>query len=952
MLLLLAILVCCAKTQNLSYLHYTTAEGLAGNTVYDVVQDKDGFIFFATENGLTRYDGKEFITYTIADGLSDNEVLKLFADSKGRVWITCFNKKICYYYEGKIYNTSNAPHLATINKLIIRYIETNDGSIVFCANDEVYMLDNNMISCIMKKDIDLNKHTISVNYYKSTNELIIGYKDSSFKYQNKHLTFSFLCNYEFPSNVLFFSNKPKKFHQGVSNSDIIKIKLPSNHNSIFTINQIAFLVNTNKGCWEIDSVNCSLSYHFLPDKQINNSLYDAEGNYWFATYNDGVYKLNSKAIKTYLPVTNANPSKEILCISSTGSKIYAGSFFGSFISIQDSIKSNFNYQQYINKSTNSKDINRVTCATEIGDHTIVFGLDNYLLKLHNNKPQFNYDVQPVKSLYKINEDILLVATSKTTVTVNANTLAVIDTIFKDRSTAACYANTNYYIGTTNGLISINRAKQQQHLSCIHSILRHRIVAIKADANGTLYIATSDSGLIILNSKHQVEKIITTTQGICSNSCKSLLLHNNFLWVGTINGASKIDLLHNFSVTNYTKSNGLPSDIINAMYIGNDSSIWVGSPEGLTMFKEKSIAQKTICNLIVEQITSGNASLPLNSESYVLKYGGNNITFGYVAVTMRAAENIEYSYYLQGFDTAWQHTRKRNIAYLSLPVGNYTFQLYATNSLGIKSRIYTCKISVQQSFWRSWWFYALSSVVTILFIWLLIYLRYKRIEKVNSQIADFRVQLANMEQQALQAQMNPHFIFNSINAIQQFILSKENEKAFNYLNLFSSLVRNTLDNCDKQYITLENEIDYLQQYLSLEELRFGSVFTYSITIDEAIDTAEIKIPSMILQPFVENALRHGIRQLQEKHGLLNISFEFNGNDKLICTITDNGIGRKAAEEFKSMMQVSYQSKGIELTRKRIELLNNNKDKKISFMIIDLYDEADIANGTKVIVTIPL
>ena len=346
-------------------------------------------------------------------------------------------------------------------------------------------------------------------------------------------------------------------------------------------------------------------------------------------------------------------------------------------------------------------------------------------------------------------------------------------------------------------------------------------------------------------------------------------------------------------------------------------------------------------------------------SYVLrflkifsKFVRENIQFHFVGISFRSGDEIMYHYRLTGLTQDWKITKERILDFPSLPYDkHYTLQIFATNKFGVNSKTIYFNFYVATPFWKTNWFTVLMFVLGFTIIFLIIFLRYKRLQARNFEKANFKIQLAAMEQQALQAQMNPHFIFNCLNSIQQFILFNENEKANKYLIHFSRLIRNTLDNSDKNNITLTSEVNYLQQYLSLEQLRFGDKFSYILTIDDNIIADEIYMPAMLLQPYIENSLRHGIRQLKDKNGILNIRF-MQQNGYLICLINDNGIGRVAAEKYKSNMHIEYQSKGMSLTAKRVDLLNTTSQQKITIEIIDKMNENNEALGTEVVVKIPI
>jgi LytS/YehU family sensor histidine kinase len=206
-------------------------------------------------------------------------------------------------------------------------------------------------------------------------------------------------------------------------------------------------------------------------------------------------------------------------------------------------------------------------------------------------------------------------------------------------------------------------------------------------------------------------------------------------------------------------------------------------------------------------------------------------------------------------------------------------------------------------------------------------------------------IAELEQKALRSQMNPHFIFNSLNSIQQYVAERDITGANNFITDFSRLIRMTLDLSTNTFINLSDEIDYITTYLKVEKTRLENQFDYSVNIDKTLNLHEIHLPPLLLQPYVENSIRHGIKYKKENKGMINISVQKKEADILV-SIEDNGIGREAAQQYKSKYHIQYQSKGMSINNDRIDVLNSYNDQKIKIAINDLYDEYNEPAGTRV------
>jgi LytS/YehU family sensor histidine kinase len=211
----------------------------------------------------------------------------------------------------------------------------------------------------------------------------------------------------------------------------------------------------------------------------------------------------------------------------------------------------------------------------------------------------------------------------------------------------------------------------------------------------------------------------------------------------------------------------------------------------------------------------------------------------------------------------------------------------------------------------------------------------------------------LEQQALQAQMNPHFIFNCLNSIQQFLDQNRLQDANHFLSSFANLVRDTLDISSKQFITINDEILYLEKYFALEKLRYEDNLEYQIIVDSQIDKDDVRIPTLLLQPFVENALRHGIRH-KDAGGQVIVRF-FLEDKCLVCIVEDNGIGRKQSRTVQSRQHIEYQSRGMNITQERMNSINVIFNNQISVRVIDkaeAEDGEDDIEGTSVVIKIPV
>lgn len=355
---------------------------------------------------------------------------------------------------------------------------------------------------------------------------------------------------------------------------------------------------------------------------------------------------------------------------------------------------------------------------------------------------------------------------------------------------------------------------------------------------------------------------------------------------------------------------------------------------------------------------------------VLPYHQNFLTFDFSSINFTQPDRAAFSYILEGFVEEWTAPGAERAAnYTNLPPGSYTFKVNAANSAGIWSeQPAVIKIRIRPPFWATWWFLTTAGLVFITGIFLFFRSRVKKIRRqaeirereagyrqreaeLQREVAEFSKQVAEVELAALRAQMNPHFVFNCLNSINTFILLNDPQNASGYLNKFSKLIRRVLDASRAEYITLRDELDTLRYYIELEQMRYGGKFEYRIQTQDTLDTGAIELPPMLVQPYVENAIWHGLMHRDLPGGLLKIDILKEGQ-VLKIRVEDNGVGRKKAAELKSRSAVAHKSHGIQVINERLQIINELYGAHATAEIEDLFDPAGLATGVRVTLSLPL
>lgn len=680
-------------------------------------------------------------------------------------------------------------------------------------------------------------------------------------------------------------------------------------------------------------------------------MVDTEESTWFSTIGSGVFKLSSVKSKTILfDGAGLRSRNEVFSVGGQNNELIVGLGFSRYANISKDLSISVKTTGVdATKSVNNLSSNRLLSIFSLSGGRSLFGFDAFLAVDSKAKLLFLPFIA-IKSISRFDENRVLLASAEGVFRLNTSDLSEVDTLFKGRVTAAEVLGSDVYFGRIDGLWkSTSQNPVVVRMDKIWNGFTRRITAIKSDGNA-IWVGTSDAGIVRFDGV-RVTAFFSEKNGLLSNNCKSLYLQDSILWVGTNKGLSKIDTRKKqYSIINYTIADGLPSNDINAIFV-TDSLVYVGTPAGLTFFDERKLTSKSISKLVLEAVTVDSTARMKNGV-YQLPHNRNDISFSFVAISFRSAGDIRYHFRVLGLNEEWQSTAINELRFPAMPPGDYVFELYAVNKFGVQSETIQVPFVVDYPFWRQWWFVLLVSLIILSISWWMInrYAAKKSAEAAKELQTQKR--LTELEQQALAAQINPHFIFNCLNTIQHFFLSNEKQRANQYLSMFATLVRETLDFSSRQTIRLSEEVEYLRRYIEMEKMRFKEQFNYRFEIDRGIEPDFLEIPSLLLQPYVENAIRHGIRHKTNGGGLLVIRFNLQ-NDILHCTVTDNGVGRIRAMALKGAQHIEYQSKGMDLGSKRIELLNaTDHARTAGITITDLYAEDGTAAGTSVDITIPV
>ena len=650
---------------------YILKDGLAGNNVYCATQDKEGFIWFGTETGLSRFDGSHFKNYTVADGLPDNEIINIFTDSKGRIWLVPFKKALCYIYKRKVFN---ADRDSVLKKIKIEgncynITEDNEKRIIIHDTKAIHILEQNGTLNTIKANV-LGNDAKFINIYRtSTGNIFVLSKREVFKLQQNYLkkVFSLPDNDYMPFNTttqivtdtsLFKQNPYLKYTKNntieymFSNEFVRSYETPSISGLLGEVDSVFYTTSLNK--LELFSIRNSKNNKTISiNKFVNRIFMDEAKNSYLLTRNGGVF-LNYSFEMKYQYFSNYGMNNlSVNYLNGNGKDLFIGAENNNPIIVSKSNLSEKKYLTFPNSRTNfGKDISEISYINLTSKKEIIISNTYGIILNRNDKLKYITERMPIKFVEEI-EGHYLIGTTDKLILLNKLNYKILDTIWNERTTAANFVENNYLVGTINGLYKVSLNKKHFYLGDSFPIFKSRISYIKKDKLNTIWIGTYDAGVVAYKNG-KILQIINEASGMTSNICRNLYINDNYLWVGTDKGLNKIDISKQpyKVVKNYTTTDGLASNMINTIYT-DSNMVYIGTPEGLAYFDETKISNQSKCEIRILGITISGVEQQWDSSKIILKNTDNNIRIDFVGLSFRSIGDIVYRYRLKGpIDKEW------------------------------------------------------------------------------------------------------------------------------------------------------------------------------------------------------------------------------------------------------------------------------------------------------------
>lgn len=937
---------------------------------YDIIEDSRGIIWLAADTGLYRYDGKECKKVNIPKqkGLSFFSFKK---DKYDRIWFNNLLGQFFYIDQDNIHYATDL----TIDKVkrFLPYYDIIDENIVVETLTGQYYININNFKIVKKHDtskstnilgIVNSKHgifTISDNIFLEKRE-----KKKIYNRQPKRFYRLFKAN----NDIFLTSNIQKTSKSSETKTTLYKyagktfkkITLPKalEEKSIHDINFLKqqFWFSTSNGLFQciLKEENIHLKNSFFNNTAISKTIKDTNNNIWVTTLDNGFFVIPNFDLKEY----SFKYEEKLSAFETIENHLFFGFSNGiiNIINLQNKEKTklkllnqeilNINYDEknkivfinqfskiYLwtltdnklysyNKSISGKHVSNNQNGKIISSGITLQEIDYSEFILKTIKP--NYKIATIKQPAELKNPLL-----KLDYKIIRNTRGKSHLQKKDG---------DLYVAFNDGLFLI-RNKQKTKIQYNSKDIEG--ISLTNYKNSKTAISTLKNGFFIIDNDSIISHY-NQQKGLLSNYLIKIKNDKEGLWILSEKG---LQFLKNGQEKFTTILTSDEIDVLkfNDLKVSENKIYITGSEKVIEIPKSIKGNSNSTSNVFIETINIKGREVPVK-EKYILDYKDNSIAINFNTPGFLSSSKKNYLYRLDNLEKNWQKTKVGYVKYSSLPYGNYTFKVKSVNENGQTSTIKSFDIEIEKPFWKTIWFMFLIFLTGLSYAFYA-FIKYKNKKDEVIERETLARKLTSLKLESLRSQMKPHFIFNTLNSIQEYILINDTTAASNYLLKFSELIRLYLNHSKVEEISIKEEIRALSTYLSLEKFRFEN-FKFYINLDKKVNTDTTFLPSMLLQPYVENAIKHG---LFHKDGYKKLSIDFTiKNNVLICTVEDNGIGREMSTNINKSKKEYHKPHSSTANEKRLILLNKNRQEKIKLEIIDKHEDTT-ASGTKVILTIP-
>lgn len=966
-------------------MHFTNISGslnLPSQECYSIIQDSKGYIWICTENGLVKYSKGGKKVFDKQNGLDENSAYYIGETKPGEISLLTSDSRYLKITNDRVYEHKGSDLIRSAIKSGFGEGHFNVGyAISEKGNGDLIINSQYSTQLYHTKSSTVQKLTDANAFNSDAQLVVVKNNKKAYFVKNNHVSLSYPKDkHHFVAIDIIHGSTKKRILVQLNKNEVADWRI-----RIEDVDGITFLAVHNK-LIRIDK-HLNVNYYSFP-KVITSVYVSPKRELWIGCYNHGVYH--------YSDIYNMN-SRRFGLNGLTVSSILEDNEGGIWCTTTEKgvFYANNSHFQYF---PNSPELNNKTSLLKVIDTNLFFsteidklciltsaGIKSTSLPRTGNAEitdliRYKGDIFFTTKGYagRLGKDWsysnLVSCYFKTGVERKSNISAYqLDTcggslyllgtasiykfdgnyfhslIYPLQSKGRCmkvYNDGIIYVGCNDGIYKLSvDSKKLRKINPINSAVTKIIRA----SDGYIYFTTRGQGLYKLVNDVPVKIEIGE-----ANYNLNDLLEDQYgrLWVSSSDGIIRVSKWKgNYTYEKYTVSNGLISNNTGQITLLNNH-LYISTSEGVCMFSiHKNIKNTTPPRVYINELRINDNPWTFKGRELDLQYNENSISIVFDQMTYKTGgfESIEYK--VIGLHSTFRKLESNKLILEDLRPNTYVIIAYSVNSDGVKSKIpVVLKLTIHPPFWLTAWFITLVVIVFLMLV-VLIVSRIIRQNKLQHEEKTRINQLISESQlTALQAQMNPHFIFNAINGIQNYVLNRREDEAYNYLAKFSKLVRMVLNNSRDKELSLHTEIETLNLYIELEQLRFDNSFEYKLNVAHGVNSMNIEIPAMLIQPYVENAIWHGLMNLNgERKGVLTIDIKIE-NDMLVISIEDNGVGRVRSNEFKGAS--IHHSVGMQLTEERLEIINKLWDsQKVKVHVHDLYDQEHIACGTRVELVLP-
>lgn len=935
---------------------------LPSRECYNIFQDSRGFIWFSSHQGFCRYDGTNTLIYDAKNGLPEGSVYSVSEDRWGRIWILTSRNRILYIENGKLHEPSFSKKFAQRQELAVpnfaHHMKLADGGkeiintlysayLINPENGEINMLGPDDPSETFALELkEYRGHLVQVSpssfELKAQIDIRILNEHQTIDFSNVGIDRDQLSKVSYTLNTAdyyLFSYANFLFQVSKKDHQLTKINFPGRVISIYKDADHGIWAGImGHGVFYFGNGNINASpVHSLPEYSVSGVLEDSEGNIWVSTLDKGIFFCRNKSLISYHNRKELNRPGTLL--SAVGNTVYFSAESSDLYSIKETQVTPVALPTPIREA-----------ITDIVAYNGKLYIGNKIMFIRT-EPDFSQAKKIVHAKTKKKLTSLKIRKEKDALfsCLNYFIFKINDSLCDIFITAPFYIRDFIYLSSGQWLLGENSLflydEAGKKLKEIPGI-NNSISRIFKTSKGAVLITTIGGGLF----QYKNEKVISLNKHYNIGPATIFDITEDkkgYTWLATNQGLVKLDPVTGIHTT-FDTDDGLISNEIHKLLICDDR-LFLSTVEGLCSVPVEMINRRTVPPSLRLSDILINGKTSVRKLSGPIHYTQNNLLFRF-SILYFTSGNVSLHYQLiQKQDTLLsKQINGSELELQNLPPGTYSLLVTASNKEGVKSAPVHLTFEISKPYWKTWQFLVLALVMTGLALYVTIHLITLRIKKKEEEKTRIHQLIANSQLSALQAQMNPHFVFNSINSIQNFILKKDVSQAYDYLTKFSKLIRLVLQNSRKKEISIYEDLEVLRLYITLEQLRFDHTFEYHEVIGRSVDVHNTLIPPMLIQPHIENAIWHGIMPLEGlRKGRVLLQID-SDQDAVIIIIEDNGVGRKPDEK-----NSQHESLSMKVTEERLRIVNSlYKNKQSDLEVIDLTDKNGNPAGTRIRLRIPL